>query len=101
MWVLVVVITSMSCGFYLVNISYASMIFFVTIMVAQLYSALHVFTTGLLWLRLEETAVGAGIGIAVALVVPAHEHPRHRTGRPRPVLPRARRPAAFRRRRAW
>ncbi len=69
MWVLATVIISMSCGFYLVNISYASMIFFVTIMVAQLYSVLHEFSAGLLVLRLEETAVGAVIGIAVALLV--------------------------------
>ena len=69
MWVLAVVIISMSCGFYLVNISYASMIFFVTIMVAQLYSVLNEFSAGLLLLRLEETAIGAVVGIAVALLV--------------------------------
>lgn len=69
MWVLAVVIISMSCGFYLVNISYASMIFFVTIMVSQLYSVLHEFSASLLLLRLEETAIGAVIGIAVALLV--------------------------------
>ncbi len=69
MWVLVVIVASMSCGFYLVNVSYGSMIFFVTIMVAQLYSVLHEFSAGLLVLRLEETSVGAAIGIAVALVV--------------------------------
>lgn len=68
-WVLFVVVASMSCGFYLVRLSYASMIFFVTIMVAQLYSVLRVFSAGLLVLRLEETAVGAAIGIAVGLVV--------------------------------
>jgi uncharacterized membrane protein YccC len=38
-------------------------------MVSQLYSVLHEFTPGLLVLRLEETALGAGIGIAVGLVV--------------------------------
>ena len=59
----------MSCGFYLVSISYAAMIFFVTIMVSQLYSELHEFSASLLTLRLEETAIGAAIGIAVALVV--------------------------------
>ncbi len=68
-WVLATVILSMSLGFYLVNVSYASMIFFVTIMVAQMYSVLGTFTAGLLVLRLEETALGAAIGIAVALVV--------------------------------
>jgi uncharacterized membrane protein YccC len=69
MWVLVVIVASMTCGFYLVTVSYACMIFFVTIMVAQLYSVLHEFTPGLLVLRLEETALGAAIGIAVGLVV--------------------------------
>lgn len=66
--VLAVILVSMFAGFYLFRISYAFMIFFITIMVAQLYSVLHEFTAGLLILRLEETAVGAGIGIAVALL---------------------------------
>jgi fusaric acid resistance family protein len=68
-WIIFVIILSMSCGFYLVSISYAAMIFFVTIMVSQLYSELHEFSASLLALRLEETAIGAAIGIAVALVV--------------------------------
>ncbi|MDI5972974.1 carboxypeptidase regulatory-like domain-containing protein [Streptomyces sp. SL13] len=68
-WVLAVIVASMSCGFYLVNISYGSMIFFVTIMVSQLYSVLHEFSAGLLVLRLEETSIGAAIGIGVAIVV--------------------------------
>ncbi|MGH3379193.1 MAG: FUSC family protein [Actinoallomurus sp.] len=69
MWVLVAVVASMSMGFYLVNVSYACMIFFVTIMVSQMYSALHEFSAGLLVLRLEETAAGAAVGVAVALLV--------------------------------
>ncbi|SEG25689.1 Fusaric acid resistance protein-like [Actinacidiphila yanglinensis] len=68
-WIITVIILSMSCGFYLVSISYAAMIFFVTIMVSQLYSELHEFTASLLMLRLEETAIGAAIGIGVALFV--------------------------------
>ena len=67
--VLLVIVASMFCGFYLVRLSYAYMIFFVTIMVGQLYSVLHEFSDGLLVLRLEETAIGAAIGFAVALVV--------------------------------
>jgi len=67
--VLVVIVLTMSCGFYVVNVSYAGMIVFVTIMVSQLYSVLHEFTPGLLVLRLEETALGAAIGIAVGRVV--------------------------------
>src|SRR5699024_704833 len=63
------IILSMFCGFYLLRVSYAYMIFFVTIMVAQLYTVLHEFTPGLLILRLEETAIGAGLGFAVALLL--------------------------------
>jgi len=68
-WMLAVIVVSMSCGFYVVSVSYAGMIFFVTIMVSQLYSALHEYSADLIVLRLEETAIGAAIGIAVALVV--------------------------------
>jgi uncharacterized membrane protein YccC len=67
--VLVVIIGAMFCGFYLQRLSYAYMIFFITIMVSQLYSALHEFSAGLLLLRLEETAIGATIGIVVALLL--------------------------------
>lgn len=68
-WTLVVIVLSMSMGFYLVRISYAYMIFFVTIMVAQLYGVLHEFSDELLFLRLKETALGSLIGIVVALLV--------------------------------
>ncbi|QUQ66610.1 FUSC family protein [Kutzneria sp. CA-103260] len=67
--VLAVIIGSMFLGFYLIRVSYLYMIFFVTIMVGQLYSVLHEFSTDLLLLRLAETAVGATIGFVVALVV--------------------------------
>lgn len=43
--------------------------FFVTIMVAQLYTVFNEFTPGLLVLRLEETAVGAVLGFAVAMLL--------------------------------
>ncbi len=65
---LIVIVASFFCGFYLIRISYAFMIFFITIMVAQLYNVLGEYSNGLLVLRLEETAIGAGIGIAVALI---------------------------------
>lgn len=68
-WVLVVIIASMFCGFYLIRVSYAYMIFFLTIMLGQLYSVLHEFSAGLLVLRLEETAIGATVGLVVAIVV--------------------------------
>jgi hypothetical protein len=66
---LIVIVGCMMCGFYVVTVSYAGMIFFVTIMVSQLYAVLHEFTPGLLVLRLEETALGAAIGIIVGLVI--------------------------------
>ncbi|MEA5366736.1 FUSC family protein [Amycolatopsis sp., V23-08] len=67
--VVAVIIGSMFCGFYLQRLSYAYMIFFVTIMVSQLYSVLNEFSPGLLVLRLEETAIGAAIGVGVGLVL--------------------------------
>lgn len=67
--VIFVILASMFCGFYLIRVSYAYMIFFITIMVGQMYSVLHEFSDGLLVLRLEETAIGAAAGILVSLVV--------------------------------
>ncbi|WP_435246595.1 FUSC family protein [Streptomyces sp. NRRL F-5630] len=65
---LTLIVVSMSVGFYLVKVSYAYMIFFVTIMVAQMYTLLHEFSAELLLLRLEETAAGALVGILVSLL---------------------------------
>ncbi|MGH3423849.1 MAG: FUSC family protein, partial [Nocardioidaceae bacterium] len=67
-WMLAVIIASVFFGFYLQRVSYAYMIFFITIMIAQLYGILHQFSDGLLMLRLEETVIGAVAGIAVALL---------------------------------
>lgn len=65
--IVVTIILSMFCGFYLIRVSYVCMIFFVTIMIAQLYTVFNAFTSGLLVLRLEETAIGAVLGFAIAL----------------------------------
>lgn len=67
--VLSVILVSVFFAFYLQQISYAYMIFFITIMIAQLYSVLHEFSGGLLVLRLEETAIGGAVGILVATVL--------------------------------
>src|SRR5699024_2389971 len=64
-----VIVVSIFCGLYLVRVNYSYMIFFITIMVSQLYGILHEFSDHLLMLRLEETVIGAACGIAVALVV--------------------------------
>ena len=67
--VLATILVAVFLGFYLIKVSYAWMIFFVTIMLGQLYTILGTFSDALLVLRLEETAVGAGAGIVVALLV--------------------------------
>lgn len=64
-----VIVVSIFCGLYLVRVNYSYMIFFITIMVSQLYGILHEFSDHLLMLRLEETVIGAACGIAVALIV--------------------------------
>ncbi|PWH06073.1 FUSC family protein [Brachybacterium endophyticum] len=66
---LVVIVLSVFLGFYLIRVSYAYMMFFVTILVAQLYGILGQFSDALLLLRLAETAAGATIGMLVALLV--------------------------------
>ena len=63
--VLATILISLFLGYYMLRVSYGVMIFFITIVVAQLYSVLHEFSDHLLFLRLEETAVGAGIGMLV------------------------------------
>jgi hypothetical protein len=63
------IVVSVFCGFYLIRVGYVYTIFFITIMVAQLYTVFHEFTPGLLVLRLEETAIGAAVGFAVALLL--------------------------------
>ncbi len=68
-WVLAVILACVFLGFYLIRVSYALMIFFVTIMVGQMYTVLGMFSDQLLVLRLEETVIGAVAGVAVALVV--------------------------------
>ncbi|MFC7751855.1 FUSC family protein [Tsukamurella soli] len=68
-WSLTVIVLALFCGFYLQRLSYAYMIFFITIMVSQLYSLLDEFSDHLLFLRLEETAIGACCGTVVALLV--------------------------------
>ena len=66
---LAVIVASIFCGNYLMRISYAYMIFFLTIMLSELYAILGEFSDQLLLLRLGETAAGAAVGIVVALVV--------------------------------
>lgn len=68
-WALAVIVACLALGTYLMRVSYAYMIFFITVMIGQLYSLLNELSTALLLLRLEETAIGALAGGIVALLV--------------------------------
>ncbi|MFL5358422.1 FUSC family protein [Archangium sp.] len=57
------------CGFYLIRISYAWMVFWFTAMLSVLYSLLGRFSPGLMYLRIEETLIGAGIGVVTATLL--------------------------------
>ena len=60
---------SIFLAFYLQAVSYTAMTFFITLMLGQLYTLLHTFSDQLLVVRLEETAVGAVVGLTVSLVI--------------------------------
>ncbi len=54
---------------YFMQVTYSLMTFWITTMLALLYGLLGKFTFGVLMLRIEETAIGAVIGVAVAILV--------------------------------
>lgn len=56
-------------AFYLIRVSYALMIFWITIALALLYGLVGRFSVELLELRLLETVIGTAIGVGVASVV--------------------------------
>jgi uncharacterized membrane protein YccC len=61
------------CAFYFMTVTYSLMTFWITTMLALLYGLLGQFSFGVLMLRIEETAIGAVIGVTVAIVVlPTH-----------------------------
>lgn len=64
-----VILVALFFGFYLMRISYAFMVVGITVMVSLLYVQLDEFSNSLLLLRLAETSVGAGVAIAVTLLV--------------------------------
>jgi uncharacterized membrane protein YccC len=66
---LCLIFASLFVGFYLMQVSYAFMVIGTTTMLALLYGLLGEFSLGLLATRIEETAIGAAIGIVTALVV--------------------------------
>lgn len=70
-WSIVVIPASLFFGLYLNWISYASMVIGITVAVSQLHEQLGEFSHPLLLLRLEETALGTAVAMAVVnLVLP-------------------------------
>jgi len=66
---LTVILAALFLGFYLMRINYAFMVVGITVMVSQLYVQLGEFSGSLLLLRLEETALGSAVAIAVVVLV--------------------------------
>ncbi|MGB8402880.1 MAG: FUSC family protein [Mycobacterium sp.] len=66
---LVLIFACLFLGFYFQKVSYGVMMFCITTMLALLYGLMGQFSVGVLVLRLEETAVGTVIGVAVAALV--------------------------------
>lgn len=66
---LALIFVCLFCAVYLMKVAYSQMMFWITTMLALLYGLLGQFSVDLLLLRIEETAVGAAIGVAVALLV--------------------------------
>ncbi len=57
------------CAFYLVQVSYGALTFFMTVALALLYGLIGSFSPELLVLRLQETLVGALAGVSVSFFV--------------------------------
>lgn len=66
---IVLIFACLFFGFYLIQVAYGLMVFWITTMLALLYGLLGQFSVGLLGTRIEETAIGAVIGIVVAWVI--------------------------------
>ena len=65
----VLIVAFVFIGFYYLQLSYAVLTFFVTLVVSLLYGLLGEFTPALLVLRLEETLIGSAAGIFISFVV--------------------------------
>jgi uncharacterized membrane protein YccC len=66
---LAMIFVCLFCAFYFMKVTYSLMTFWISTMLALLYGLLGQFTYSLLLLRIEETAIGAVIGVAVAMLV--------------------------------
>lgn len=63
------VVVCVFAAFYLVRVSSALMVFFITVLLAMLYGLLGTFSVAVLELRIYETVAGAAVGIAAAFLV--------------------------------
>lgn len=66
--VLTLILVSVFGAFYVAKVSQAAMTFFITVLLAEMYTVLGTFSDTVLVIRLGETAVGAVAGIGVALL---------------------------------
>lgn len=66
---LVTIFVCLFCAFYFMQVTYSLMTFWITTMLALMYGLLGEFTYDVLLLRIEETAIGAVIGVSVAILV--------------------------------
>ena len=83
-WSIAVILAALFFGFYLMRINYAFMVIGITVMVSLLYVQLDEFSNSLLLVRLEETALGAAVAIAVVMLVPPPAYPSGRARRQGP-----------------
>ncbi|MGH3436729.1 MAG: FUSC family protein [Sciscionella sp.] len=65
----VLIVISVFLAFYFLRVSYALMSFFITVMLSLLYDLLGTFQSGILLLRVEETAIGVAAGALAAVFV--------------------------------
>jgi uncharacterized membrane protein YccC len=66
---LVLIFVCVFCALYFMKVAYSLMTFWITTMLAVMYGLLGEFSYSLLLLRIEETAIGAVIGVTVAILV--------------------------------
>ncbi|GAB3033764.1 membrane protein [Mycobacterium bourgelatii] len=66
---LVMIFVCLFCAFYFMQVAQSLMAFWITTVLALLYGLLGQFSVEVLVLRIEETAVGAAIGVAVAILL--------------------------------
>lgn len=66
---LAMIFVCLFCAFYCMTVTYSLMTFWITTMLALLYGLLGELSFGVLLVRIEETALGAVIGVAAAVLV--------------------------------